>query len=103
MGILVSGGNTLYACDKWKSLGLGPLLKAAEVRGAVMCGGSAGAICWFDAGHSDSADPATFLSVHDGRYTMSEAEGKEWQYIRIPGLGFLPGICVPHGDRTQSN
>ncbi len=28
--------------------------------GVVMTGGSFGAICWFDAGHSDSMDPATY-------------------------------------------
>lgn len=28
--------------------------------GAVLTGGSAGAICWFDGGHSDSMDPATY-------------------------------------------
>ena len=55
--ILVSGGNTLFAIDRWVKIGLAPLLKAAAARGAVLTGGSAGAICWFDSGHSDSMDP----------------------------------------------
>ena len=58
--ILVSGGNSLFACDRWNKIGLSPMLRAAMERGAVLTGGSAGAICWFDAGHSDSWDPDTF-------------------------------------------
>ena len=57
--ILVSGGNTLYAVDRWERLGLSDLLKEAALRGTVIAGGSAGAICWFDGGHSDSMDPKT--------------------------------------------
>ena len=60
--ILVSGGNTLYAVERWKTLGLDGLLKDAAVRGAVMTGGSAGCICWFDGGHSDSMDPGEFVN-----------------------------------------
>jgi dipeptidase E len=59
--ILVSGGNTLYAVDRWRMLGLDGLLKDAAERGVVMTGGSAGCICWFDGGHSDSMDPGKCL------------------------------------------
>lgn len=41
--ILVSGGNTLYAVDRWTYLGLDELLRGAAHRGKVMAGGSAGA------------------------------------------------------------
>ena len=59
--ILVSGGNTLYAIDRWHALGIDDMLRRAALdRGVVICGGSAGAICWFDGGHSDSAVPETF-------------------------------------------
>ncbi len=51
--ILVSGGNTLFAMERWRLLGLDLLIKIAVLRGVVMAGGSAGAICWFDGGHSD--------------------------------------------------
>ena len=44
--ILVSGGNTLYAVDRWRHLGLDVLLKEAAYNGKVMAGGSAGALCW---------------------------------------------------------
>ena len=52
--VIISGGNTLFATDRWHAVGLPALLRTAMNRGAVLCGGSAGAICWFDGGHSDS-------------------------------------------------
>ncbi len=45
--ILVSGGNTLYATDRWTALGLRDIFRSAMERGTVMTGGSAGAICWY--------------------------------------------------------
>ena len=32
----------------------------AMIEGTIIAGGSAGAICWFDGGHSDSMDPSTY-------------------------------------------
>ena len=131
--ILVSGGNTLYALDRWRYLGLDQMLLSAAQRGTVMTGGSAGAICWFDSGHSDSADPETYRlymldKFKDGEsaseettsggsnssnnnnnpfqyYSGNTQEGdsKEWSYIKVEGLGIFPGLVCPHYDRVQSN
>ena len=117
--IIVSGGNTLYALDRWKILGIDRLLREAMERGAVLTGGSAGAICWFDGGHSDSADPDTWkqamvaktkttkVNKKEGDESSdaptSTEDAKDWEYIRVPGLGFLPGLVCPHHDKTQSN
>jgi len=117
--VLVSGGNTLYAVDRWNHLGLVPHLRAAMERGCILTGGSAGAICWFDSGHSDSADPETYREPMIAQYgttkddddTKDESseynpeDKKEWKYLRVPGLGFVPGpfVCCPHHDKTQSN
>ena len=98
--ILVSGGNTLYAVQRWKDLGIDKLIHQAAASGAVLCGGSAGAICWFDHGHSQSLNPALSLHVDPD---LTEEEKKDWEYIRVDGLGFLPGLCVPHHDVAQSN
>ena len=98
--IAVSGGNTLFAMNRWKRLGIDILLKEAYMRGTVMCGGSAGAICWFDGGHSDSLDPATVLNQKDN---LTEAEKSDWNYVRIAGLGLIPALCCPHHDQIQSN
>ena len=109
--IIVSGGNTLYAMETWKMLGIDVELRLAMERGAVLGGGSAGAICWFDGGHSDSADPDSFmdqmLAASSGNESSSApidgAEVKNWRYIRVSGLGFFPGLICPHYDKVQSN
>lgn len=103
--ILVSGGNTLYAVDRWKRLKLDELLHEAMFRGAVLAGGSAGAICWFQGGHSDSFDPDTYkCAMLDSEKNLNtQSEAKEWDYIRVDGLGFLPGLICPHHDQIQSN
>lgn len=111
--IIASGGNTLFAVDRWRRLGVDRLIRQALQRGAVLSGGSAGAISWFDGGHSDSMDPETYkrymLAQSDEgaevsrEMPLSDAERTGWDYIRVPGLGFLPGLCCPHHDRTQTN
>jgi len=116
--IIISGGNTCYAVARWDAAGLVPLLRAAMERGVVMSGGSAGAICWFDAGHSDSMDPDTYRAAMLASFSSPQLPGdsdeasgapdagvaaKPWEYIRVGCLGFLPGLVCPHHDRTQSN
>ena len=110
--VLVSGGNTLFAVDRWRRFGLDEELRKAAARGCVLTGGSAGAICWFDAGHSDSADPESYAeAMLAGGSAAASTQGasgsgsdaKPWEYIRCGGLGVLPGLCCPHHDRTQSN
>ncbi|GMI28331.1 hypothetical protein TrRE_jg249, partial [Triparma retinervis] len=114
--IIVSGGNTLFAVDRWKKLGLDEVLREAAERGAVIGGGSAGAICWFDAGHSDSFDPDSYKGAmlrefgnypptkkEDESSDFAGGEAAQWKYIRVPCLGFLPGLVCPHADKVQSN
>jgi len=115
--LLVGGGNTLFAVDRWNHLGLVPYMREAMERGCILTGGSAGAICWFDSGHSDSADPETYKEAMLKQYNTDKSEKedecsdydpenkKEWKYLRCPGLGFVPGpmVCCPHHDKTQSN
>jgi dipeptidase E len=116
--IVVSGGNTLYAVDRWTRLGLHQILHQSMLRGAVLTGGSAGAICWFQGGHSDSMDPDTYKDAmlcaaadDDGKGEGDESSAaplssqgkKSWDYLRVDGLGFLPGLVCPHYDKTQSN
>ena len=98
--ILVSGGNTLFAVDRWQHLGIKHLFAEAGLRGAVLCGGSAGAICWFDSGHSDSGDPTSFRVVNPN---LTDDGKANWEYIRVDGLGMFPGLMCPHYDQTQSN
>ncbi len=53
--IYVGGGDTVSMLRVWREHGLDTRLKKIyETDAAVLAGISAGAICWFSAGHSDS-------------------------------------------------
>lgn len=79
--IQVSGGNTLYAMNRWRDLGVDDLIRqvALQDNGPVLCGGSAGANVWFEYSHSDSMDPMTFLNVDPN---LTEEQKRDWDYIR---------------------
>src|SRR5580658_982205 len=79
--IYVGGGNTLHMMRVWRGLGVDRLLRRAYENGTVLSGISAGAICWFDSGHSDS---------------MSFYNPRKWEYIKVRGLGLISGIHCPH-------
>ena len=79
--IFVGGGNTKSMLAVWKDWGLNNLLKDAYESGTVMSGVSAGAICWFEKGITDSW--AHDLAVMDC-------------------LGFVNGICCPHYDEEPA-
>ncbi|MDA1317263.1 MAG: peptidase E [bacterium] len=81
--IYVGGGNTLKMMKLWRRLGVDKILKTAWQKGIVLCGLSAGSICWFESGHSDS---------------ISFYNPKEWKYINVRSLGFVKGIHCPHYD-----
>ena len=79
--IYVGGGNTLLMMRIWRRLGVDKLLKLAYENGTVLSGISAGGICWFESGHSDS---------------MSFYNPRKWKYINVKGLGLVKGIHCPH-------
>ncbi|MFY9562157.1 MAG: peptidase E [Terriglobales bacterium] len=85
--VYVGGGNTLQMMRVWRCLGVDKLLKSAYENGTVLSGISAGSICWFDSGHSDS---------------MSFSNPRNWNYINVKGLGLIKGIHCPHyNSRTR--
>lgn len=98
--ILISGGNTLFAIDRWRRLGVDALLRRAAARGAVLAGGSAGFISLCEGGHSDSMEPASYKNPPGPQLALMNAS---WAYIRVPGVGLLKGLCCPHYDVTGSN
>lgn len=75
--IFVGGGNTRSMLAVWRDWGLNAYLRAAWESGIVLGGSSAGSICWFEQGLTDSiAGPLTSLD----------------------GLGLLAGSNCPHYD-----
>jgi peptidase E len=53
-GIVCSGGNTLNQQAIWKAQGIDVILRQAWDKGIVLGGASAGSLCWFDEGTTDS-------------------------------------------------
>jgi len=81
--VYVGGGNTLKMMKIWRKLGVDKTLAKAYGNGIVLAGASAGAICWFDSGHSNS------LAYYDP---------EKWKFINVRGLGLAKGIFCPHYD-----
>lgn len=52
--IVVGGGNTLNMMGIWRAQGIDTVLKKAYKKGIILAGGSAGSLCWFKSGLSDS-------------------------------------------------
>lgn len=80
--IYVGGGNTMRMLKLWRRLGVDNMLVTAAKRGAVCCGLSAGAICWFREGNSDSL-----------KYSNPKAD-----YIRVKTLDLVDALLCPHYD-----
>ena len=73
--IFVGGGNTANMLAIWRVHGFDRILREAWEAGVLLTGWSAGMICWFEAGVTDSFGP--------------QLEGMR------DGLGFLAGQRVP--------
>jgi peptidase E len=77
-GIVCSGGNTLNQQAIWKAQGIDLVLRQAWDRGIVLGGASAGSLCWFEEGTTDS---------------------RPKELSTVQGLGFLKGSHSPHYDK----
>jgi peptidase E len=76
-GIVVSGGNTLNQQGIWKAQVIDEVLRAAWDREIVLGDASAGSLCWFEEGTTDS---------------------RPKELTKIECLGFLKGSHSPHYD-----
>jgi dipeptidase E len=76
--VYVSGGSTFKLMRTWKRLGIDTLLRQAWEHGTIMSGMSAGSICWFAYGNSNSF------------YTDKP--------FRVTGMGWFPLLICPHYD-----
>ncbi len=52
--IVVGGGNTLNMMAIWHAQAIDSALRKAYDKGIILAGGSAGSLCWFQGGYSDS-------------------------------------------------
>lgn len=76
-GIVCSGGNTLNQQAIWKAQGIDAILRQAWDRGIVLGGASAGSLCWFEEGTTDS---------------------RPKDLSKVECLGLLKGSHSPHYD-----
>jgi dipeptidase E len=87
--IYVGGGNTKKMMEIWKKHKVDDYLREAYNKGIILSGLSAGAICWFDLGQSDSD---------------TNASGLTQPYSLVEGIGLIPLMLCPHydeGDREE--
>ena len=83
--IYIGGGDTVFMLETWKKCVIDKLLLDAYNRGVIICGLSAGAICYFET-----------------MYTDSEISSSGDKYNLYNGLGWLEGVCSPHyNDRVE--
>ena len=78
--IYVGGGDTSKMLDIWRKYKVDESLKQSFEKGTILSGLSAGSMCWFKHGYSDSG------SNEDG----------STRYICLEGLGFINAINCPH-------
>ena len=79
--VFVSGGSTANLLAIWRAHGFDQIVREAWEQGIVLAGSSAGMICWFEAGVTDSFGP--------------QLDGMR------DGLGFLAGSACPHYDGEE--
>jgi dipeptidase E len=80
--VWVSGGNTANMLAIWRVHGVDTALREAWEAGVVLAGWSAGAICWFEGGVTDSFGPE-LVALSDG-------------------LRLLAGSFCPHYDSEEA-
>ena len=77
--IYVGAGNTSKMLEIWKNKKVDFYLRQAYERGALICGSSAGAICWFE-------EAISIVTGDDGKRKATV----------LNGLGFIKGLICPH-------
>lgn len=82
--IYVGGGNTRSMLTLWREWGIDQILREAWMAGVVLAGVSAGMICWFEQGVTDSVRGSTGDPLDD--------------LSALSCLGFLSGSACPHYD-----
>ena len=85
--IYIGGGDTVYMLEKWKETGLDKLIIKAYEDGKIICGLSAGAICWFTDMYTD--------------YEIMR--GQSADYVMKKGLGVLDGTMCPHFNERKED
>ena len=82
--IYVGGGDTVHMLKIWAEKGIIKFLKKAYRDNKILCGLSAGSICWFKYGQSEI-----------------EVDKNKFEYIKIEGLNMINGFHCPHFNENN--
>ena len=85
--IYVGGGDTVFMLEKWREFGVDKLILDAYNQGKIICGLSAGAICWFKDMYTD------YEIMH----------GQSADYVLKKGMGVLDGAMCPHFNEREED
>lgn len=85
--IYIGGGDTVFMLEKWKEFGIDKMLIDAYEQGKIICGLSAGAICWFTDMYTD--------------YEIMRGQSSD--YVLRKGLGVLKGTMCPHFNEREKD
>jgi peptidase E len=102
--VMVGGGNTANMLAIWRLHGVDDALRTAYQSGTVLTGWSAGCICWFEAGITDSFTPE-LGPLHDGLRLLKGSacphydseERRRPVYAREIAAGLPAGIALEDG------
>jgi len=101
--IYVGGGSVVSLLGAWYAHGIDAVLREAWKAGVVLCGVSAGSLCWFAEGVTAFNGPPTpfiglgFLPFSNTVHHQSHGEGCAADYRRLLVEGMSPGYAVEDG------
>lgn len=85
--IYIGGGDTLFMLEKWKETGVDKMIIDAYEKGKIICGLSAGAICWFKDMYTD--------------YEIMRGQSSD--YVLKKGLNILDKAMCPHFNEREED
>jgi peptidase E len=102
--VIVGGGNTANMLAIWRLHGVEKALRSAYASGTVLSGWSAGCLCWFEGGITDSFTP-NLGALRDGLGILGGSacphydsqEARRPVYAREIATGLAPGIALEDG------
>jgi peptidase E len=100
--IYVGGGNVLSMLGTWRAHGLDAILRKAWRRGIVLCGPSAGSLCWFEQALSafhGAPRPVRGLGLlpYSNCVHYDAEPARRAEYHRFVAEGMRPGFAVEDG------
>jgi peptidase E len=100
--IYVGGGNVVSMLGAWAAHGLDAILRRAWRRGVILCGPSAGSLCWFDEGLSafhgtPRAVRGLGLLPHSNCVHYDAEPVRREQYHRLVRNGMRAGFAADDG------